>query len=49
VPNLALKPEVTFCVQGVITDPCPVADTDGLYNASDFNDRLVLGLSGTVT
>jgi hypothetical protein len=24
MPNLALKPEVTFCVQGVITPPCGV-------------------------
>ena len=26
-----------------------IADTDGLYNASDFNDRLVLGLKGTMS
>ena len=24
MPNLALKPEVTFCVQGVMTPPCGV-------------------------
>jgi DNA invertase Pin-like site-specific DNA recombinase len=26
-----------------------IADTDGLYNAGDFNDRLVLGLKGTMS
>jgi DNA invertase Pin-like site-specific DNA recombinase len=26
-----------------------IADTDGLYHAGDYNDRLVLGLKGTIS
>lgn len=26
-----------------------IADTDGLYHAGDYNDRLVLGLKGTMS
>src|SRR5271169_5989069 len=37
-----------------LLDPCAltrtlIADSDGLYHAGDFNDRLVLGLKGTMS